>query len=63
MHAWQPDIQIVKDFSVSHARRAKQFGLGNLKEPNVRAIENNARGIDVAPEHAFFDSEFLEMIH
>ncbi len=63
MDPGKPDIQLVKDLAVGNSRRAKQFSFGDFKKANVRAIGNNSRRINVAPAHAFFDGEFLELIH
>src|SRR5437764_12222690 len=63
MHARQPDVELIKDFAVRHTDRAKQFRLGNFKEANVRAVEDDVGGVDITPTHALFDSELLRMIH
>ncbi len=63
MHARQPDIQIVKYLAVGHAHRAKQFGLSYFKKADVRTVENNSRGVDVAPQYTFFDGEFPGFRH
>src|SRR5205814_1892962 len=63
MHARQPDVELIKNLSVRHTDRAKQFRLGNFKEANVRAIENNVSGVYITPTHAFFDGELLGLIH
>ena len=58
MNAGQPDVEFIEDFSVRHPHGAKQFRLGNFKKPNVRAVEDDRRRIDIAPAHALFDREF-----
>mgnify|MGYP003694509701 CR=1 FL=1 len=63
MNARQPDIEFIKDLAVRHAHGPKQFRLGDFKEANVRAVENNAGSVDVAPAHAFFNSEAVGLIH
>src|SRR5436190_21178304 len=63
MYARQPDIKFVKDFSIRHAGRPKQFRLGDFKEPNIRAVKNNAGSVDVAPADTFFNSEAGWLAH
>src|SRR5205085_3512955 len=63
MHARQPDVELIKDLSVRHTDRAKQFRLGNFKEANVRAIEDDVGGVNITPTHAFFNGELLGLIH
>src|SRR4051812_24469276 len=45
MNPRQPDIEFIEDLSVRHPDRAKQLRLGNFKETNVRAVEDNRSGI------------------
>src|SRR6266513_2557961 len=59
VHTRQPNIQFIEDLSIRQPGHAKQFGLRNLKEANVRAVKNDARGVHVAPSHAFFDGEYF----
>ena len=59
MNARQPDVELVKHHAVGQTNRAKQFRLGEFKEAYVGAVENYARGIDVAPAHALFDGVFF----
>src|SRR5205814_343832 len=59
MHARQPDVELVKNLSVRHTDRAKQLRLGNFKEANVRAVEDDVGGVNIAPTNAFFDGELL----
>src|SRR5205085_8800503 len=39
------------------------FRLGNFKEANIRAVEDDVGGIDIAPTNALFDGELLGLIH
>src|SRR6185369_17204775 len=43
--------------------RTKQLRLGKLKEVNVSAVKDNARGVDVAPTHALFNGKSLVIGH
>src|SRR5438874_12406538 len=63
MHARQPDVELIKDLSVRHTDRAKQFRLGNFKEANVRALEDDVGGVNITPTHAFFNGELLGLSH
>src|SRR5258706_335491 len=63
MHPRQPDIQIVKNFSIRQACDAEKFRLGNFEEAKIRAIEDNPRGVNVAPQDAFFNREFFRFGH
>src|SRR6185369_12646307 len=63
MHARQPDLQLVKHHSIMQPDSTKQLRLSKLEEVNVSAVENNARGVDIAPPHALFNREFLVVRH
>ena len=55
----QPDVEFFKHYRIRQIDRAKQFCLSNFKKTNVGAVENYARGVDVAPTDSIFDGEFL----
>src|ERR1051326_4099285 len=57
VHSRQPDVELIENFPVRHTGGAKQFGFGNFKKANVRAVEDYRRRIDITPAHAFFNSE------
>ena len=63
MNAWQPHIKLVKHNAVRQTNRAEQFRLGEFKEPNVRALEDDTRGVDIAPAHTLLDRVFLVFSH
>jgi hypothetical protein len=63
MHARQPDVQLVKEHAVVKSNFTKQLRLSVFEEVNVRAVKNNARGINVAPAHALFNREFFKLSH
>jgi len=55
----QPDVEFFKHYRIRQVHRAKQFRLSNFKKANVGAVENYARGVDVAPTDSIFDGVFL----
>lgn len=62
MNSWQPDVQLIEHYSIRQASRPEEFGFSKLKEANVSAIEDNARGIDITPANPLLDCEFAKQI-
>lgn len=63
MRARQPHIKLVEHHSVRKADRAKQLGLGKLKEAYVRAVKNDARRVNISPAHALLYAILLMLAH
>ena len=55
----QPDVELFKHYGIRQIHRAKQFRLSNFKKTDIGAVENYARGVDVAPADSIFDGVFL----
>ena len=58
MNARQPDVELLEHYAVRQADGAKQLGFSEFKEANVRAVENDAGSINIAPTHPLFDCVF-----
>jgi hypothetical protein len=55
MYAWQPDVELIKHLAIGHTSSPKQFCFRDFKEAKIRAVKDNSRGVNVAPQDAFFN--------
>jgi hypothetical protein len=55
-HARQPDAQDFKEEAVVQSRRAQQLRFGEPKEPQIRLVVNDARGVNIFPADILLDA-------
>jgi hypothetical protein len=63
VRAREPHVQLVEHHAVGQADGAEQLRLGELEEADVRAVEDDARGVHVAPTDALLNPILPRFIH
>jgi len=59
MNPGQPDVELFKHYRIRQIHCAKEFRFGNFKKTNIGAVENYARGVNIAPADSIFDGVFF----
>src|SRR4030095_7286662 len=60
MNAWQPDSELIKHHAIRQTDRSEKLCLRKFEEVNIRAVENDTRGVDITPTNALFNRELFE---
>jgi hypothetical protein len=59
----QPDSELVKHHSIRQADCTKKLGLSEFEEVNVRAVKDDARGVNITPTNALLNCELFKGWH